>query len=317
VRPAAAFGIAALVVAAGLLAPKLPVNTYYFYAGYVVLQFVAVATAWNVLGGYGGYINFGAAAFFGAGAYAAAGLFKAFGLPLPLQIMAAAGVGVALGAAMGYLTLRVQGVYFAIATLSLVVVLETLVHNVEYLGGARGLAILAPPAPAWFGGRTQFAFFVMLAVAAASVLAAWLIENSWIGRGLRAIRASESAAECAGVPTLKLKILACAVSGGLLAAAGAPYPYYASYIEPGTAFSLTVGLNAIAMPLIGGTRSWAGPVMGAVLLGTLQQVATVTISSELNVLLVGLALIAFVAAAPNGLLSLPRRPRSKDAIRHD
>jgi branched-chain amino acid transport system permease protein len=308
-RLAAALGLAALLLAGGLIAPKLSLNTYYFYAGYVVLQFIAIATAWNLLGGYGGYINFGAAAFFGAGVYTAAGLFKAFELALPLQIVAAAAVGVVIGAAMGYLTLRVQGVYFAIATLGLVVVLETLVHSVEYLGGARGLPILAPPAPAWFGGPTQFVFFVMLAIAVGSVLLASLVENSWIGRGLRAIRASESAAECAGVPTLRLKLLACAMSGGLLAAAGAPYPFYASFIEPSTAFSLNVGLNAIAMPLIGGTRSWAGPVLGAVLLGTVQQVATVTISSELNVLLVGLVLITFVAVAPNGLLGLvqPRR----------
>ena len=308
-RLAAALGLAALLLAGGLIAPKLSLNTYYFYAGYVVLQFIAIATAWNLLGGYGGYINFGAAAFFGAGVYTAAGLFKAFELALPLQIVAAAAVGVVIGAAMGYLTLRVQGVYFAIATLGLVVVLETLVHSVEYLGGARGLPILAPPAPAWFGGPTQFVFFVMLVIAVGSVLLAWLVENSWIGRGLRAIRASESAAECAGVPTLRLKLLACAMSGGLLAAAGAPYPFYASFIEPSTAFSLNVGLNAIAMPLIGGTRSWAGPVLGAVLLGTVQQVATVTISSELNVLLVGLVLITFVAVAPNGLLGLvqPRR----------
>jgi branched-chain amino acid transport system permease protein len=306
-RTAALVALAGVLAVGGLLAPKLGINTYYFYAGYVVLQYVAIATAWNVLGGYGGYINFGAAAFFGAGVYTAAVLFKAFGLALPLQIPTAAAVGVALGVAMGYLTLRVQGVYFAIATLGLVVVLETLVHNVEYFGGARGLPILAPPAPAWFGGQTQYAFFAMLLIAIASVAVAYWIEHSWIGRGLRAIRASENAAECAGVPTLRLKLLACAVSGGLLAAAGAPYGFYASFVEPGTAFSLAVGLNAIAMPLIGGTRSWAGPVLGAILLGSIQQITTVTISSELNILVVGLVLIGFVAAAPGGLLGL--RPR--------
>src|SRR5919108_179194 len=117
---------------------------------------------------------------------------------------------------------------------------------------------------------------------------------------------------CSGVPALRLKLLACAVSGGLLAAAGAPYPYYASFVEPSTAFSLVVGGNAIAMPLIGGTRSWVGPVLGAVLLGSIQQVTTVTISSELNILLVGLVLIALVAIAPGGLLALfPRlHPRA-------
>jgi len=156
-------------------------------------------------------------------------------------------------------------------------------------------------------------FFVMLLITVVSVAIAVCIEHSWIGRGLRAIRASENAAECSGVPTLRLKLLACAVSGGMLAAAGAPYGFYASFIEPGTAFSLAVGLNAIAMPLIGGTRSWAGPVLGAILLGGIQQITTVTISSELNILVVGLVLIAFVAAAPGGLLGLLPRTSSRGA----
>jgi branched-chain amino acid transport system permease protein len=149
----------------------------------------------------------------------------------------------------------------------------------------------------------------MLVLASLSVAIAWGIEHSWIGRGLRALRASEPAAECAGVPTLRLKLVACAISGGLLAAAGAPYPTYASFVEPTGAFSLALGLNAIAMPLIGGTRWWLGPVIGAILLGTVQQVATVTISSEVNVLVVGLVLIGFVVAAPEGLIGLMARSR--------
>ena len=302
-------GLAA-VLALGAVEPRLVGNPYYFFAGYVVLQYVVIATAWNILGGYAGYINFGAAAFFGAGAYASAALFKAFAAPLLIQVLGAAVVGTLLGLVTGYLTLRVQGVYFAIATLALVVVLETVVHSVPYFGGARGLTILTPPPPAWFGGQTQFAFVVMLLLAAASVAAAWLIENSWVGRGLRALRSSEAAAECAGAPTLRLKLLACGVSGGLLAAAGAPYPTYASFLEPTAVFSLAVGLNAIAMPLIGGTRWWPGPVIGAVLLGTVQQVATVTISSEVNILVVGLVLIGFVAVAPEGLIGLLSRRRA-------
>jgi branched-chain amino acid transport system permease protein len=231
-------------------------------------------------------------------------LLKALGAPLIVAIVAAGLVGMALGLAMGYLTLRVQGVYFAIATIALVVMLETLVHNIEYLGGARGLALIAPEPPAWAVGRTQFVFLVLLAIAVLAVAIARWIELSWIGRGLRALRASEVAAECAGVATLRLKLMACAMSGGLLAVAGAPYIYYASYVDPGTAFSLTLGLNTIAMPLIGGTRSWPGPVIGALLLASVQQAATVTISSELNVLVVGVVLIVFVAVAPEGIIGL-------------
>lgn len=304
----ATVALVALALAGAL--PQLIANPYYFYAGYIVLQFVVIATGWNILGGYAGYINFGAGGFFGAGVYVAALCFKAFGAPILVQILAAGMVGALLGIAMGWLTLRIQGVYFAIATIALVVVLDTIVQNVEYTNGARGMAIMAPAPPAWFGGQTQFMFSVMLLLAVITVTTAWWIEKSWMGRGLRALRANEDAAECSGVPTLRLKLAACGISGGFIAIAGAPYGTYASYVEPGTAFSLTIALNAIAMPLIGGTRSWLGPVLGAILLGSIQQIATVTISSELNILLVGLLMILFVVAAPEGLLGLARRIRT-------
>jgi branched-chain amino acid transport system permease protein len=303
--------IAAAIAAGGLLLPKLIGNPYYFYAGYIVLQYVVIATGWNILGGYAGYTNFGASAFFGAGAYTAAFLFKAIDAPLGLQLLGASAVGVLLGVLTGYLTLRIQGVYFAIATVALVIVLETTVQNSEYLGGSAGLAILAPPPPDWFGGQTQYVFCIMLGLACGAVVLARWLEVSWVGRGLRAIRASEPAAEACGVPTLRLKLLACALSGGVMAAAGAPYPSYTAYLDPVSAFSLTIGLNALAMPLIGGTRTWIGPVIGAVLLASVQQVATVTISSEFNILAVGIVLILFVLAAPEGLLGLRLRRKAQ------
>jgi branched-chain amino acid transport system permease protein len=101
------------------------------------------------------------------------------------------------------------------------------------------------------------------------------------------------------------------LSGGIMSIAGAPYPTYSSYVDPVSAFGLTIGLNALAMPLIGGTQSWLGPVIGAVLLASIQQITTVTISSEFNILAVGVVLIAFVALAPDGLLGA--RPLRKGA----
>ena len=126
--------------------------------------------------------------------------------------------------------------------------------------------------------------------------------NSAIGRGLAAIRDDELAAECAGVPTLRLKILAATVSGALMGMAGTTFPYYLAYIEPSAAFSLSYAVNSIAMPLIGGMMSWVGPVIGAVLLGSVQQIVQVTISSAWNLLIVGVLLVAFVTLAPNGIM---------------
>jgi branched-chain amino acid transport system permease protein len=124
-----------------------------------------------------------------------------------------------------------------------------------------------------------------------------------------AIRDNEEAAECMGVPTLKLKLMATTVSGALMGVAGAPFPYYLTYMEPTSAFNLDYAINSLAMPMIGGTTTWVGPLVGAVLLGTAQQVATVTISSALNLLIVGVVVVAFVILAPEGIVGLLRRRR--------
>jgi len=296
---------AVLVVA--LVLTRTVQNEYFFFAGYVVLQFVVLATAWNILGGYAGYVNFGSGAFFAIGAYTAAALFKAFGVPLLVQLVAAMTVTGILGFVVGAFTLRLRGIFFSIGTVAIAVICETMVVNWGFMGGSRGLAVLHPPPFAFFGSYTRQLFLAMGVLAVLAVAVARYIETSWIGRGLRAIRDSEEAAECLGVPTLRLKLLAATVSGALMGVAGAPFALYINFIEPASAFSLNYAVSALAMPIIGGTASWMGPVMGAVLLGSVQQLVTVTVSSELNVLVLGLLLVAFVVAAPEGILGLGRR----------
>ena len=299
-------GVAGAVIA-GMTATRLGVNEYYFFAGYVVLQFVVIATAWNILGGYAGYVNFGSAGFFAIGVYCSIALIKSVDLPLPLLILASAVIAGIVGFAMGYLTLRLRGVYFAIATLALAIVLETAVANWGYVGGAAGTFVMRPREVMFFDSYVEFLFIVMLLLAAIAVVIARTIERSRLGRGLRAIRDEEIAAECMGVPTLKLKLVAATLSGALMGAAGAPFSYYVTYVDPPSAFNLSFAVNAVAMPMIGGTATWIGPLVGALLLGSIQQIATVTISSELNLLIVGLMLIIFVVLAPDGLVGLVRR----------
>jgi branched-chain amino acid transport system permease protein len=302
---------AAVVLGLAALAVATVRNEYYFFAAYVVVQFVVLATAWNILGGYAGYVNFGTSAFFGVGAYIAVMIIKATGLPLGLQILAAAAVGGALGFGVGLLTLRLRGIFFSIATVAITIILETAVINWRYVGGATGIQILRPPVTEPFESYIKMLFVVVVLLAIVAVAIARYIETSWLGRGLRAIRDNEEAAECSGVPTLKLKLLACTISGALMSAAGAPLAMYQSFVEPASAFNLTYSVSALAMPIIGGTAHWLGPVIGAVLLGTVQQVVTVTVSSELNVLVVGVLLVLFVVAAPEGIVGLARKLRLK------
>src|SRR5688500_8619697 len=238
-------------------------NEYLFFATYTVLMYIVLATAWNILGGYAGYVNFGTPAFFGLGAYTAAVLYKAFALPLALQIVAAALMSGLLGFAVGMLTLRLRGIFFAIATIAVTVMIETVFINWRYAGGATGLQLLRPE-PMWpFESYTTMLFVVMAGMAVGAVAIARYIERSWIGRGLRALRDSEEAAECNGVPTLRLKPFACVVSGGLMGAAGAPMPMYLSFIEPASTFNLNYAIGALAAPMIGGSTHWLGPLVGA------------------------------------------------------
>jgi branched-chain amino acid transport system permease protein len=285
-------------------AARLVNNDYVFFAGYTVLQFVVLATAWNILGGYTGYVNFGSAAFFALGAYATVFFHKLYPLPIPLLIVIGGGVSGIIGLGMGYLTLRLRGAFFAIATLALAVVLQTLIVNWDYVGGSRGAYIIRPNEIELIGPYIQYLFLLMLALAVIALTIARGIERSQLGYGFATIRDDELAAEASGVPTLRLKLIATTLSGALMGMAGAPFPYYIGYLQPSSAFGLEYAVNSIAMPMIGGTTSWIGPLIGAILLGSLQQIATVTISSAVNLLIVGLLLVAFVIIAPNGIVGL-------------
>ncbi|MBX6328344.1 MAG: branched-chain amino acid ABC transporter permease [Pseudolabrys sp.] len=298
-------------------------NDYLFFAGYTVLQFIVLSTAWNILGGYCGYVNFGSAGFFALGVYTSVFLYTVnqnleelmpesllplmqaiFPLPLPVLILLGGIVAGLVGLGTGYLTLRLRGVFFAIATLALAVVLQTFVVNWSFVGGSRGAYVIPPSTVPVLGPYIQYLFLLMLLLVILSVTCARLIERSRLGYGFATIRDDELAAEACGVPTLRLKLIATVLSGALMGMAGAPFPYYIGYVEPGSAFDLSYAVNSIAMPMIGGTTWWAGPMLGAVLLGTLQQIATVTISSAVNLLIVGLLLIGFVIAAPDGIVGL-------------
>lgn len=294
--------VSAVAIIFSLVALRVS-NDYYLTAAYTILQFVVLATAWNVLGGYTGYVNFGSAAFFAIGAYSTVLLHKAFEAPILVSVVAGTVAAGLAGLGLGYLTMRLKGIFFSIASLALAVVLLTFVVNWQYVGGARGYyIILTGPVPFGLPRYTQLLFIVMTGFAAASLIVARAIERSFIGEGLAAIRDDELAAESFGVPTLQLKLFAAVVSGGLMGMAGTTFPYFVSYIEPTAVFNLSYAINSIAMPLIGGMGSWIGPLVGAVLLGTVQQVVQVSISSAWNLLIVGGLLVGFVTLAPQGIV---------------
>ena len=300
--------IAVLVVAAAVIffIARSIGQSYAFFAAYVVVQYIVLGTAWNILGGYTGYVNFGITAFFAIGAYSTVVMYKLTPwMPLPVMVLVGGVLAALVGLGTGYLTLRLRGVFFSIATLALAVVVQTLFTNWDFVGGARGAYVLRPRLAPLIGGEyIQYLFLVMLGLCVIVLATARAIERSALGYGFAAIRDDEAAAEASGVPTLRLKLIATALSGAFMGMAGAPLPYYVAYLDPASGFSLNYAVNAIAMPLIGGTSSWIGPVVGGILVGGLQQYISVTISSAVNVLITGLLLVAFVILAPQGIVGL-------------
>jgi branched-chain amino acid transport system permease protein len=306
------FTLALIAVSAVVFAIGRWLNiSYAFFTAYIVAQYIVLGTAWNILGGYTGYVNFGITAFFAIGAYSSVVLYKLMpSLPLPVMVLVGGVLAGLVGLGTGYLTMRLRGLFFSIATLALAVVVQTLITNWDFVGGARGAYVLRPRvAPLIGGDYIQYLFLVMLGLCVIVLATARAIERSGLGYGFAAIRDDEAAAEASGVPTLKLKLIATILSGGFMGMAGAPLPYYVTYLDPSSGFSLNYAVNAIAMPLIGGTSSWLGPVVGAVLVGGLQEYVRVTISSAANVLVAGVLLVAFVIAAPEGIIGLFRRKR--------
>ena len=298
---------AALFLAGALLMTQLIGNQYPFFACYVILQFIVLAVAWSILGGYAGYVNFGTNAFFGVGVYTAVLLAQAFSAPLSIQILVAAVMGALLGLGVGLLTLRMRGIFFSIATIAVAIVIETAVTNWRYVGGAAGIQLQRPPVTEPFDSYVKMLFFVQAVLVVVAIVVARFIQNSRMGRGLHALRDDELAAECTGVPTLRLKLMACVISGALMSAGGAPAAMYLQFANPDSAFNLNYSVSVLAMSLIGGTANWIGPVLGAVLLASTQQFLTVTISSEVNVLVLGVMLVLFVVAAPKGIVGLVSR----------
>ena len=306
------FTLLLIVIAAAIFAAgRWFGSSYAFFMGYVVLQYIVLGTAWNILGGYTGYVNFGVTAFFAIGAYSTVVLNKLVpAMPLPVMILIGVAMAGLVGIGTGYLTLRLRGVFFSIATLALAVVVQTLITNWDFVGGARGAYVLRPRIAPLIGGEyVQYLFLIMLGLCVVVLSTARAIERSALGYGFAAIRDDEGAAEASGVPTLRLKLIATGLSGGFMGMAGAPLPFYVTYLDPASGFNLNYAVNAIAMPLIGGTSSWLGPVVGAILVGGLQEYLRVTISSAVNVLVAGVLMVAFVILAPQGIVGLFQRKK--------
>jgi branched-chain amino acid transport system ATP-binding protein/branched-chain amino acid transport system permease protein len=287
---------------------------FYLVYAYFVFFWIAQSTSWNVLSGYTGYFSFGQGAFFGLGVYTAGDLVSREGFNYFLTIPIAGVLGGLLAAGIGALAFRLgslRGEIFALLTLAVTFTLSAIAQLSTWVDGGQGIPIQIPDYPEFLGEYQDLVYRLGLAVAALAVLTAFLIQNSRFGWGLFSIRDEEDVAEELGVPTFRYKMLAITISGSLGAVSGAVAALQVGYLTPEGVFNLTVPLLVIVMAVLGGRRHWLGPIIGAVVIYSLQERLTNSGLGDWGQVVLGGILVFMILFAPEGLyeriVDQPRR----------
>lgn len=284
-----------------------------------VLIFALMGTAWNVMSGFGGMFSFGHAAFFGLGAYADAYLLVVHGVSPWVGMACGALLAAGFGVLTGFLSLRyrLKGAYFALATFAFAEMLHLFAINFEPVQGAAGLNVpLIEGSSAWmlqFPAGSASYFWAILGLTVLAVAATIWLLSAKLGQYVLAIREDEAAASSLGIPVMRYKLVTIAISAAMTAVAGAFYTQYYLFVNPDLGFGSAVSIQAILPSVIGGVGTIWGPLIGAMILGPLSDIAATLLRnppevlsflagrSGLDVILYAALLVIIVLALPKGL----------------
>jgi branched-chain amino acid transport system permease protein len=269
-------------------------------------MYAALASAWNIVGGYSGYISLGHAAFFGVGAYAVGVIFTHTSIGggyRPFYVLPLVGVGAAIvSLPIGWICYRTRGATFAIVTITLLFLVQQLAFNLHSLtNGSQGIAIPTPNFPV-ATYEVPF-YYAMLGILTIAMLVSWFIRGSKLGLALFAIRDDEDRARGLGVQTEFVKLTSFAVSAGLVAMAGGVWAYYIAFIYPQFAIDPLVTIGMVLMVYLGGRGTLWGPVLGAFLLVPAQQYLAYRLgASELYLVGYSAVFLVVMLLLPRGIL---------------
>ncbi|MES2243668.1 MAG: branched-chain amino acid ABC transporter ATP-binding protein/permease [Pseudomonadota bacterium] len=295
------------ILAAGALLASVPwlgVPAFYESFLYLLCHWMILALSWNILSGYSGYFSFGHGAFFGIGMYTSAGLAANLNWPFLWTLPAAALLAALLGMALGAVVFRVKSVrgeLFALLTLAITFVVGTIVLNTRIDGGP-GIYLNSVAIPAIGPTASSSIYLMALLGAVATLLISYRIQASRLGMGLFAIHDDEDVAEVMGVPTFRYKLLAFGISCALAGLAGGIHALFVSYVTAGETFTIVVPLTVVLMSVLGGTRHWAGPAVGAVAITCLMYFFTAGNHPIAGKAAVGVILVLVILFMPNGIL---------------
>jgi branched-chain amino acid transport system permease protein len=271
--------------------------------GINALILATLAQSWNMIGGYTGYPSFGNSVFYGLGGYGVAIAMVQFQLPFAIGLMLGVFLAVLFAFLLGLPVLRLRGHYFAIATLGLAEVMTAIVSNLEIAG--RNVGLILP----LLKGDTVFFELSLALLVVTTITVAW-ISRSRFGFGLIAIRENEEAAAVMGVNTTLYKILAFALCSVFAAIAGGIHAYWITYLDPSSAFDITLNVKMIIMAVFGGPGTIFGPVLGAFVLSAISELLAIKVTSLASVFF-GLVIVVAIVFMPRGFADLVRRFRQQ------
>jgi branched-chain amino acid transport system permease protein len=302
--------ILSIFTAAGLAPLFLDPRGYWIRVLALTLLFAAMAQAWNIVGGLANQISLGHAAFLGIGAYTSTVLLVQFGLSPWLGMLAGGALGAVAALVISVPTMRLQGHYFALATLAFGEVMRVIANVWTSLtGGPAGLSVpFVPESVAMLSFKTMLPFVYIFLAALAAVTALFeYIRCSAMGYRLRAIRENQDAAEVIGVDTTQVKLRAAVISGAVMAMLGTLYAQIALFFDPDTVFGIvSISVPVALMAIVGGVGTAIGPILGAFFIVPLEEVANDLLSARgagLSQFAYGLILIGVILWQPRGFVA--------------
>jgi len=305
-----------VVLAALVIFPLVVTKPFPRHVMIMIFLYAMLAQAWNVLAGYCGQISLGHAVFFGAGAYTSTVLVTRFGVTPWAGMLAGALLAVLLSQVIGYPVFRLRGHYFAIATIAVGEIVQTLVISWDWVGGARGLfvPIVRPDSfrSFQFHQSKQTYYYIALGLLLLALAITRRMEGSRTGYYFRAIREDQDAAASLGIPVARYKQRAMGLSAGLTALGGTFYAQYILFIDPESVLPLSLSILICLVAVLGGVGTLWGPLIGAAILiplGEWTRVALGGTGKAIDLLVYGALIMLVSVIQPGGIMALAERGR--------
>jgi branched-chain amino acid transport system permease protein len=305
-RVALILGLALVLLFPLIAYPIFSSYAYVMQVGMLILMWTSMSSSWNIIGGFAGYISLGHGVFFAIGGYSAGLALVHWGISPFLFLPIAGLAATAVGFLAGLITLRTRGPAFIVATIAMLFLFLLWFDNWSFIGASSGLDLPLFQFPVRF---LKVPFYYAMALSAiGAVYLSYRVAHSKFGLGLRAISQDETKAEVAGINTRWYKVWAFALSAFFIGTAGAIYGYSLTHLRPLTFFAIAVAARMVLMAIIGGRGTVAGPVLGAILIISVNEFGVRQFGqTELNIVFIGVILVVALLFFPQGIVGSLRK----------